>query len=563
MAEKILNTRILMKVDTLENWNNSTLALKKGELAFATVAATAGNGLTEPVVMVKIGEDGVKTFKDLSWNFYAKASDVIAEAKSADTLETFVKNVIANSGIASDDAMEALADRVTAVENDLNTADTGLKARMTAAESAIAALDELVGDDKVSDAIANAIAALDLDNTYDAKGDAAQALTDAKAYADGLNTAMDTRVKVAEGKAHEHANKEELDKIVEGDKAKWDAMEQNAKDYADGLDKAMDARVDALEAKFGDGEGNVESQIAAAVAAEKAEREAADTALQNQIGTASVEGGAAATGLHARIEDLEDLVGDTKVSTQISDAVAVEKARAEAAEKVNADAIAVLNGNTSVEGSVDKKVADAINEFATQMSDDNTVNTYKELINYAATHGAEFTELVGEVDANTQAIATLNGDATTAGSVDKKIADAIAASLGETGNVATAIEAAVTEANGYTDAEVEKLADGAVATNTAAIDALEALVGDTAVATQITNAIDEALKIDGVDKYALASALTAAIEQHNTDKATLEAAINLKANDADLAAIAKTGNVNDLVQAEGDVLVFDCGGAGV
>ncbi len=34
---------------------------------------------------------------------------------------------------------------------------------------------------------------------------------------------------------HTHGNKEELDKIATGDKAKWDAAEQNAKTYADGL----------------------------------------------------------------------------------------------------------------------------------------------------------------------------------------------------------------------------------------------------------------------------------------------------------------------------------------
>ena len=50
-------------------------------------------------------------------------------------------------------------------------------------------------------------------------------------------------------KAHEHANKEELDKIAAGDKAKWDAAEQNAKDYADGLNTAMDTRVKAVEGK--------------------------------------------------------------------------------------------------------------------------------------------------------------------------------------------------------------------------------------------------------------------------------------------------------------------------
>ena len=57
---------------------------------------------------------------------------------------------------------------------------------------------------------------------------------------------------------------------------------------------------------------------------------------------------------------------------------------------------------------VDQKINDAFNDFATKVSDDKVVNTYKELIDYAATHGAEFTELVGEVDANAKAIAELS-----------------------------------------------------------------------------------------------------------------------------------------------------------
>ena len=81
--EKTLNTRVLLKTDTLANWNSSTLGLKKGEIAIATVAATAGSGLTEPVCMIKVGEDGVKKFNELPWSFYAKASDVYAWAKES------------------------------------------------------------------------------------------------------------------------------------------------------------------------------------------------------------------------------------------------------------------------------------------------------------------------------------------------------------------------------------------------------------------------------------------------------------------------------------------------
>ena len=48
-------------------------------------------------------------------------------------------------------------------------------------------------------------------------------------------TAAVTRIATLEGKAHEHSNKAELDLIVTGDVAKWNAMEQNAKDYSENL----------------------------------------------------------------------------------------------------------------------------------------------------------------------------------------------------------------------------------------------------------------------------------------------------------------------------------------
>ena len=119
---------------------------------------------------------------------------------------------------------------------------------------------------------------------------------------------------------------------------------------------------------------------------------------------------------------------------------------------INENGIATLNGNSSVEGSVDKKIADAINAFATQMTDDGTVNTYKEALEYIASHGAEYTALLGEVTNNKNAIATLNGDASTAGSVAKAVADEVArAQAAEQANAeaaAAAAEAAATAQSG-------------------------------------------------------------------------------------------------------------------
>ena len=79
MADKILNTRIQLKHATLNEWNNSSLILKKGEVAFATVPTVEGSTL-QPV-MFKVG-DGSKTFAQLDWAS-AKAADVYGWAKAA------------------------------------------------------------------------------------------------------------------------------------------------------------------------------------------------------------------------------------------------------------------------------------------------------------------------------------------------------------------------------------------------------------------------------------------------------------------------------------------------
>jgi hypothetical protein len=122
-----------------------------------------------------------------------------------------------------DDAIAALKIGDYAKAADL----TALAARVTTVEGQITTLN---GDESTA-------------------GSVKKALADAKSYADGKDSAMDTRVKALEADAHTHANKEELDKIEAGDKAKWDAAEQNAKTYADGLASNYDAKGAAATAE--------------------------------------------------------------------------------------------------------------------------------------------------------------------------------------------------------------------------------------------------------------------------------------------------------------------------
>lgn len=62
-------------------------------------------------------------------------------------------------------------------------------------------------------------------------------------------TAAVARIATLEGKAHEHANKTELDKIATGDKAKWDAAEAKAHEHANKavLDGITAAKVTAWD----------------------------------------------------------------------------------------------------------------------------------------------------------------------------------------------------------------------------------------------------------------------------------------------------------------------------
>ena len=149
-----------------------------------------------------------------------------------------------------------------------------------------------------------------------------------------------------------------------------------------------------------------------------------DAAISNAK-KAGDDAAAAVTALEGKVGTVTEGKTVVKMIEEAQAAATYDDAAVKADIKKNADAIGVLNGSSAVDGSVAKKVDTAINEWAAKVSDDSTVNTFKELIDYAAAHQGEYSTLSGEVQTNTTAIETLNGDG--AGSVNKKVADAIAA----------------------------------------------------------------------------------------------------------------------------------------
>ena len=166
MSEKILNTRIQLKGDSFKNWTKYNPVLKLNELAVVRIdsddTTPLGSGISG--IYFKVG-DGSKTFSQLGFSGGIDGR-VIAEAISKETLVATITDTITHAGIATDKTVQALAGKVTTVEGKITT------------------LEGLVGTKAVATQIAEAIEALKLSDTYDAKGAANQALTDAKSYTD-------------------------------------------------------------------------------------------------------------------------------------------------------------------------------------------------------------------------------------------------------------------------------------------------------------------------------------------------------------------------------------------
>lgn len=497
MANKTFNTRICMKNDTYAQWVEKDPVLLKGEIGVVVIPADTGAVQGEPVTLFKVG-DGTKKFSQLDF-IGAKAADVYSWAKAA------------NKPTYSATEITGLADYISGEIQDSNTtykleadAENGRKFYLYSKE-----INGNWGTDPVS--------TITIPETV---------YTLATGTANGTVKFNGEDVAVKGLGSAAYTDSDAYD-------AKGDAQtaEDNAKAYADGKDSAI-------------------------AAAKKAgtDAQAAVDALSGKVGTVP------------ESKTVVEMIADAQTAATYDDAAV------KADIKANADAITKLNGTSAVEGSVDKKVADAINEFATKVSDDQTVNTFKELIDYAAEHKDEYSTLSGEVQKNTTAIATLNG--TGAGSVTKTVNDAV--------------EAAQATLQANIDKKVDAETGKGLSTNDYTNDDQTKLAG-IAAGAQVN--VIESVKVNGValdisDKAVDVTVPTGALANKNTVSKTelaetLKNEIEGKVNSADcgdiishdVAEFAAADHNHDAVYSkldhnhkiedleQIDYIVFDCGTA--
>lgn len=538
-TEKRIQTKINLPYDSLENWLVSTRILGAGEVGFAYVETgdtQEVNSVTAPQVLIKVG-NGKDLFKDLPFAT-AKAGDVYAWAKAAvkptytaaeitgidakiddyvsnemgievdtDTQYNIVKvNDYQYKLMSKSKGDETFATEVATIDIPQYD-DTTVKADIATNASAINALKALVGETAVATQITNAIAALKLAETY-----AAKVHTHTKA--DITDFAHTHEMSEVNGLVDSLAGKE-----TAGEAAK---VQDNLDAYIESNDaalalKADKTEVEALASKVGTvADDTTVVDMVEAVDA-KAVKNTDDITTINETIKNIQENAYDDTELRGLVQDNADAI------SALEQAHADDKAALEVSIKSNADAITLLTNG------VDSETIDGVND----------------LIAYVNEHGAEVTQIKGDIKTNADGIDALEGRMDSAeealGTVDSRIEAAITGANLDQYALDTDLAAAVERIGALEDADEAQ--DELLAGLRTDVD-LKATKEEHDALVAVVNAKADQTSLDSVDERVEA----------------LETVIVKKANDADLAAIAKTGSTDDLVQGE-MVLVFDCGGA--
>ena len=237
--------------------------LNGGAEVVGSVAHTANAAAVAEVAAIVAGADAkFDTLKEIAdWIM----SDTTGAASMASDI-TALKNLVGDEAVATrianaiDAALKVDGADKYALATDLSALAVRVKALEDAGHVTQAAIDAGVKEAKdYADGLAGNY---DAAGTAEAKAAAAEA--NAKAHADGLNTAMDTRVLALEAIDHDHANKAELDLIVSGDKAKWDAAAGKAHEHAnkDALDTITGAQILAWDAAEANAKAYADAEIA-------------------------------------------------------------------------------------------------------------------------------------------------------------------------------------------------------------------------------------------------------------------------------------------------------------
>ena len=499
-ASKNLNVRIQNKFDTYANWVKNDPILLQGEIALTVIPAQSNSGLQEPTLVAKIGTTGDKKWSQEQWLSGASA-DVIASLKGPNP------TLPASSITGLEDF----------ISGQIQDTDTQYQVVAVGSDGFKLQSKPKTGGDWTDVGtpikIVYTLAEGTENGTVKFNG------TDVKVH--GLGTAAYTDSDAYDTKGSADAVKT----AVIG--ATGDASTANtiygAKKYADEKDTAL--------------KGTLETKIATDISAAKTEL----------IGT----GTATSTTIKGAVDEAKTYA-DEQITAKISSAYKAAGSSAFADLPTPAKALEGNVYNVTDEFTADDKFVDG------EVGKKYPAGTNVVVIKVGAEY--KYDVLAGVTDLSAYA---------TKDYVGTQISSAKTELIGEgAGVTATTIKGGVVEAKGYADT-----------LNTAMdsrVDALESAVGsggsvdskiteainkldktDVAVAKQFVSSVSEENGIVVVTRRALVEDDVPELDQNKI--IGLEQALADKADDASLAKIAKSGNVNDLVQTENEYIVFNCG----
>ena len=502
MAEKRFDTRILLKYDSLANWNSSELILKAGEVAIATVPAaeveSKENGIITPpaAVIIKVGDDK-STFAQLPI-VSGLAADVYSWAKQDEgTFKTWLNETAGFATdaelIAVDTALRKLISQIEGGEEggglveayaDIENLKTVLKSFLPEGESTA-----------VEDAVKTAIDAVDAKiGVRSAEGASASGV-----YAD--IEALEESVEVLEGYVGTPASE---GTEATGLHAKVEALEESLAGVVGEDGKSLAEQLSDMKESIAGTE-------------EKIGEVPADTTLVDMI-----------SGLETEIDGI---TGEEGILASLESRV-----------EANEDAIALLNEGSEVEGSVAHTVAVEVAKVVANAPTD--FDTLKEVADWIAN------DTTGAAAMQTD-IATL-----------KTVVGVPSSGEGEEAIEATGLHAKIEEIESEIDSVssgLDSLSDvvaGLTNEETGVLAGLDSRIA--AIEEDYLTSEDKTELETAISAKADQTALEAEIERATEKENAIEKSVTDL--DASLSTVAKTGKFADLLQGEEEI-IFDCGNA--
>lgn len=290
------NLETTAKGDLVSAINEVRSAVSAGGTAAAVTmeekTSDLGEGIAKAYVL-KQGETTVGTI-NIPKDMVVQSGEVVVDPEGQPA-GTYIKLVLANAtndviyvnvGTLVDiyKAKASAAQVQIAIDSATREISASIVAgSITATElAADAVVTAKIADGNVTKAKLSTEVQASLDKADAAAGLAQTAENNAKAHANDLNTAMNTRVEALEAIDHEHANADVLNGITADKVAAWDAASGDAADALAGVKSELEGKIADAKKAGTDAQADIDA-LEQTHATDKAALEAADSAMQAEI----------------------------------------------------------------------------------------------------------------------------------------------------------------------------------------------------------------------------------------------------------------------------------------